>query len=105
MSNTTKLILLDSLLQEDRVLVPQGPSSISAVAELVFTKGEEGGVEEGGVQGSRSLNCVSDPNLWILNVPAKHIIRPKVYPLKPLTLFRHGGVPPPPPCTFSTEAP
>ena len=34
MSNTTKLILLDSLLQEDRVLAPQGPSSISAVAEL-----------------------------------------------------------------------
>ena len=31
----TKLIMLDSLLQEDRVLVPQGPSSISAVAELV----------------------------------------------------------------------
>ena len=37
MSNTTKLILLDSLLQEDRVLTPQGPSSISAVAELVMT--------------------------------------------------------------------
>ena len=36
MSNTTKLILLDSLLQEDRVLAPQGPSSISAVAELVI---------------------------------------------------------------------
>ena len=31
----TKLILLDSVLQEDRVLAPQGPSSISAVAELV----------------------------------------------------------------------
>ena len=35
LSNMTKLILLDSLLQEDRVLAPQGPSSISAVAELV----------------------------------------------------------------------
>ena len=32
----TKTILLDSLLQEDRVLAPQGPSSISAVAELVL---------------------------------------------------------------------
>ena len=31
----TKLILLDSLLQEDRVLAPQGPVFISAVAELV----------------------------------------------------------------------
>ena len=37
MSNTTKLILLDSVLQEDRVLAPQGPSSISAVAELVLS--------------------------------------------------------------------
>ena len=39
LGNTTKLILLDSLLQEDRVLASQGPWSISAVAELVFLGG------------------------------------------------------------------
>ena len=33
----TKLIFLDSLLKEGRVLAPQGPSSISAVAELVLS--------------------------------------------------------------------
>ena len=35
LSNMTKPILLDSLLQEDRLLMPQGPLSISEVAELI----------------------------------------------------------------------
>ena len=42
-------MLLDSLLQEDRVLAPQGPSSISAVAELVIFQTTSLALRSGGV--------------------------------------------------------
>ena len=68
----TKLILLDSLLQEDKVHAPQGPSSISAVAELVSLfqanfvgkSGPQTFFERSAIFGSREVSQVSISMFW-----------------------------------------